>query len=63
MTDEYKIVDGVDGNEHNQMRLVAGDIEFIRCDGNTGDIYVKEKLTTNDMEVVDALREWLSRSL
>jgi hypothetical protein len=63
MTDEKELKGTVDGTEHDQMRLIAGDIEFIRCDGNTGDIYVKEKLVTNDMEVVDAFREWLSRSL
>lgn len=35
--------------------------EFLRFKAN-GDIYVKGRLTDNDMAVVDALREWMLSS-
>lgn len=41
--------------------LQAGKLEIIKACSN-GDIYVKGKLVKNDIEVVDALKEFLSKS-
>lgn len=42
-----------------QLIFMTGDKEIIRCEEN-GDIYVRGKLTENDKQVVDGLRELLA---
>jgi len=50
------------GGEDGTILIGVEGREFLRCKAN-GDIFVQGRLTTNDQDTVDSLRDWLQKMM